>query len=100
MGQNMAGNATMEFDRETFVRILNGLEIMEIAEEKAFANLLLRFTDEYFHWLGDIAIELKKADPNAIQKVWWFFKELITALTLRDTEPEFFGCPKEPGGAK
>ena len=96
----MAGNSTMEFDRETFVRILKGLESMEIAEEKAFANLLLRFTDEYSHWLGDVAIELKKADPNATQKVWWFFKKLITALTLPTSEPEFFGCKKEPGGAK
>ena len=95
----MAGNSTMEFDRETFVRILKSLEIMEIAEEKAFANLLLRFTGEYSHWLGDIAIELKKSDPNATQKVWWFFKELITALTLPDTDPEFSGCLKEPGGA-
>jgi hypothetical protein len=100
MGQNMANNSTMEFDRETFVRILKGLESMEIAEEKAFANLLLRFTDEYSNWLGDIAIELKKADPNATQKVWWFFKELITALTLPTSEPEFLGCLKEPGGAK
>jgi len=96
----MAGNSTMEFDHRIFTRIMKELEVMEFAEEKAFANILLRFTEEYSDFIDDLAIELRKADPNAGQKTWWLFKELITKITLQDGDGGLPCDIKEPGGAK